>query len=156
MKAHIVSLLLLLAAAAHAQSAPDTIYTHAKVLTAARPYADSITPGRPDVTAIAVSQGKITATGSDSDLLKLKGAKTKIVDLNGAFVMPGFIDAHTHMGYAGQQKLTIDLDGTTSLAEMQQRIRDYAAKQPAGAWLQGAGWDHTKQHLCTTAPACWS
>ena len=24
--------------------------------------------------------------------------------------------------------------------------------EPLGA----AGWDHTKQHLCTTAPACWS
>jgi predicted amidohydrolase YtcJ len=139
--------LLLLASAAYAQTAPatpETIYTHATILTGAHLRADdaSTTPAR--VTAIAVANGKIVAAGTDADLLKLKTAQTKIIDLNGAFVMPGFIDAHTHIAGAGQQKLTIDLDGTHSLAEMQQRIRDYAAKQPAGAWLQGGGWDHTK------------
>jgi predicted amidohydrolase YtcJ len=142
-----IATLLLLASAAYAQTAPvtpETIYTHASILTGAHLRADdsSTTPAR--VTAIAVANGKIIAAGNDADLLKRKTAATKVVDLNGAFVMPGFIDAHTHIAGAGQQKLTIDLDGTKSLAEMQQRIRDYAAKQSPGAWLQGGGWDHTK------------
>lgn len=142
-----IATLLLLASAAYAQTAPatpETIYTHATILTGTHLRSDdsSTTPAR--VTAIAVANGKIIAVGSDTDVLKLKTAATKVVDLNGAFVMPGFIDAHTHIAGAGQQKLTIDLDGTKSLAEMQQRIRDYAAKQSPGAWLQGGGWDHTK------------
>jgi predicted amidohydrolase YtcJ len=66
------------------------------------------------------------------------------VDLQGRFVMPGFNDAHTHIAGAGQQKLAIDLDGTSSLAEMQERIRTFAASAPAGSWLRGGGWDHTK------------
>jgi predicted amidohydrolase YtcJ len=145
-KAPILSILLL-AAAAHAQSAPqapDTIYTHATVLTGAHLHPEDTPHAPARVTAIAVADRKIVATGSDTDLLKLKTPQTKIVDLNGAFVMPGFIDAHTHIAAAGQQKLTIDLDGTKSLAEMQQRIHDYAAKQQPGVWLRGAGWDHTK------------
>ncbi len=45
---------------------------------------------------------------------------------------------------AGQQRLTVDLDGTASLAEMLDRIRTYAAKAAPGQWILGGGWDHTK------------
>ena len=89
------------------------------------------------------SQGKITAVGTDANLLKLKAPSTKIINLNGAFAMPGFNDAHTHIASAGQQKLTIDLDHDRSLAEMQQRIKTYASTAKSGTWLQGGGWDHT-------------
>jgi predicted amidohydrolase YtcJ len=67
-----------------------------------------------------------------------------LIDLKGAFVMPGFNDAHAHIAYAGRQKLAVDLDGVASLDEMQSRIQVAAAKAPKGAWLQGGGWDHTK------------
>ncbi|WP_035349287.1 amidohydrolase [Edaphobacter aggregans] len=149
-----IAVILLLAAAAHAQSVPQpipppltisTIYINGNILTGAhlRPDDPSPTPAR--VSAIAIGgSGAITAVGEDSAVLFRKTANTKIIDLHGAFVMPGFIDAHTHIAGAGQQKLTIDLDGTKSLTDMQQRIRDYAAKQQPGAWLQGGGWDQTK------------
>ena len=128
---------------------PELIYFHGNVLTGTHLRADDPSQVPQQVTAIAVAKGKIIAVGNDANILRRKSPNTKIIDLQGAFVMPGFIDAHTHMGYAGQQKLTIDLDGTTSLAEMQQRIRAYAEKRPAGSWLQGAGWDHTKWAIKT-------
>lgn len=127
------------------QTAPiQTILYNAHILTGAHLHADdtSSTPAR--VTAVAIAQGRIVSIGSDSEVLKLKPPQTKLVDLHGSFVMPGFNDAHTHIAGAGQQKLAIDLDGTRSLAEMQQRIHDYAAKSRPGAWLRGGGWDHTK------------
>ncbi len=77
------------------------------------------------------------------DLLKLKGPKTQIIDLHGAFAMPGFNDAHTHIAEAGRQKLSVNLVGVHSLAEMQQRIRIYVATVKPGAWILGGGWDHT-------------
>ena len=58
--------------------------------------------------------------------------------------MPGFNDAHTHIASAGQQKLTVDLDGVPSLDAMLDRIKTYAAAQPAGGWIVGSGWDHTR------------
>ena len=58
--------------------------------------------------------------------------------------MPGFNDAHTHIASAGQQKLTVDLDNTPSLAAMQSRIAAYVATAKPGTWIVGAGWDHTK------------
>jgi hypothetical protein len=142
-----LSAILLLTAVAQAQTTPaDTIYFHGNILTGAhlRPEtseAPSATPAR--VTAIAVANGKILAAGTDADLLKLKGPKTKVIDLRGAFAMPGFNDAHTHIGEAGRQKLSVNLVGVHSLAEMQQRIRTYVATAQPGSWIQGGGWDHT-------------
>lgn len=142
---------LLLAASAHSQPSahtgpPTTIYIHANILTGAH-----LVPGRDDpsstpahVTALAVTDSTVTAAGTDGDILKLRGPHTKVVDLAGAFVMPGFNDAHTHIASAGRQQLTVDLDGTTSLAEMQTRIRAYTASAKPGTWILGSGWDHTK------------
>jgi predicted amidohydrolase YtcJ len=59
------------------------------------------------------------------------------------FIFPGFNDAHTHLGEAGQEKLNVDLRGCQSLAEMLSRIQTAATKAPAGHWLTGGGWDHT-------------
>jgi predicted amidohydrolase YtcJ len=149
MKTLLLAVALLAATTALAQSPapPDTLYIHGDILTGAhlldpaRHPDPSATPAR--VTAIAVAHGSIVAVGSDADILKLKAASTKVIDLNGAFAMPGFNDAHTHMGNAGRQKLNVDLTGSRSLAEMLNRIRMAAEKAPAGAWLQGGGWDHT-------------
>lgn len=141
----ILAALLLASATAIAQApAPDTIYIHGNILTGTHLMPDdpSVTPAR--VTAIAVAHGTITAVGSDAAILKLKSANTKVIDLGGAFAMPGFNDAHTHIASAGRQRLTVDLDGTTSLADMLSRIRAYAATAPAGTWIEGSGWDHTK------------
>ena len=121
----------------------ETIFVHGVILTGAhlRATDTSATPAR--VNAIAVSQGRVVAVGSDADVLKLKGATTRVVDLGGAFAMPGFNDAHTHMAEAGRQKLSVDLVGARSLAEMQQRIREYVLHADAGSWIQGGGWDQT-------------
>jgi predicted amidohydrolase YtcJ len=140
----LLALVLTLAALPAAAQSPDVIYFHGDILTGAHLRADdaSKTPAR--VTAVAVRDGKITAIGSDKDVLALKGPKTNTVDLHGTFAMPGFNDAHTHIAYAGQQKLSVDLDNVPSLAAMQAKIKEYAANLAPGAWIVGGGWDHTK------------
>jgi predicted amidohydrolase YtcJ len=139
-----LTLVALLAVSQTPDTSPNTIYIHGSILTGAHllPSDKSPTPAR--VTALAVTNATIVAVGSDADLLKLRGPHTQVVDLKGAFVMPGFNDAHTHMASAGQQKLTVDLDGTTSLADMQTRIQAYVAHSRPGQWIEGSGWDHTK------------
>jgi predicted amidohydrolase YtcJ len=95
------------------------------------------------VSALAIRDGLVIATGADARVLELRGPKTEVVDLDGAFAMPGFNDAHVHLASAGREKLTIDLVGVKSLAEMQQRIATAAKASPPGSWLRGRGWDHT-------------
>ena len=144
MKSLTLSAILLATSVAAAQNAPTTIYIHGNILTGAHLRADDTSDTPAKVTAIAIANGKILAVGDDATIQALKSPNTKVIDLNGAFTMPGFNDAHTHIASAGQQKLTVDLDGTQSLKEMQDRIRAYAAKSAPGIWIQGGGWDHTK------------
>jgi len=135
--------ILLLAVSAPAQEPADTILIHGNILTGAhlRPNDPATTPAK--VAALAITNGKILSAGTDAEVLKLKGPKTQVIDLHGAFAMPGFNDAHTHIGEAGRQRISVNLVGTRSLAEMQQRIRNYVATAKPGTWVQGGGWDHT-------------
>jgi predicted amidohydrolase YtcJ len=71
------------------------------------------------------------------------GAKTRVIDLRGAFVMPGFNDAHVHIGQSALNKLAIDFTGVQSLAEFQQRIRENIKDRAPGEWITGFGWDQT-------------
>ncbi len=127
-------------ALAQAGPAAEAIYYHGNILTGAG--LEGAHPER--VSAIAVAHGEILAGGDDAGIIaRFKGAGTRTVDLGGAFVMPGFNDAHAHLGDAGHILLSVNLIGAQSLAEMQERIRAAAEKAAPGQWLSGGGWDHT-------------
>jgi predicted amidohydrolase YtcJ len=135
-------LLTLFAAQLPAQTSPkaDAIYVNGNILTGV-----DLTGAHPErVSAIAIGNGVILATGETAAIeAKFQAPSTQIIDLHGAFTMPGFNDAHAHLGSAGQIKLSVDLTGSTSLAEMQQRIQNAAQQAAPGVWLSGGGWDHT-------------
>src|ERR1051325_3894430 len=95
------------------------------------------------IQALAVSGGNIIAAGSNDEIQKLKGPKTQVIDLGGHFVMPGFNDAHVHLGSGGFEKLNVDLVGSKSLDDMKQRIAARVKTAAPGEWIQGRGWDHT-------------
>ena len=61
--------------------------------------------------AVAVKDGEIVAVGPTDELLARYAART-IVDATGKVVTPGFVDAHTHVVYAGDR-----------VAEFEMRIR---------------------------------
>ncbi|HEY5380843.1 MAG TPA: amidohydrolase [Acidobacteriaceae bacterium] len=143
----VLCILLLPFACAAQTPAPDIIFLHGDILTGAhlKPNDPDPTPAR--VHALAIRDGRITAAGGDAQILALKGPHTEIIDLHGHFAMPGFNDAHTHIASAGQQRLAANLNGTTSLADMQSRLRAYIKTLPPAdkdSWIVGGGWDHTK------------
>ena len=51
--------------------------------------------------AVAVSEGRITFAGPDADLPVGPAART--VDAGGGAVLPGFVDGHTHLVFAGDR-----------------------------------------------------
>src|SRR4051812_5028775 len=63
------------------------------------------------------------------------------VDMHGRTMLPGLIDAHGHVMSLGRDALRLDVTGTRSIAELQQRLRDYAAAHPDQHWIIGAGWN---------------
>jgi predicted amidohydrolase YtcJ len=112
----------------------DLVLLHAKIWTG--------DPGKPEAQALAARGGRIVALGSDDEIAKLKGAGTAVVDAAGRRVVPGFIDAHTHMSMGGFNLLALDLRRTKDPAEFTRSVADFAKTRPAGAWLTDGAWDH--------------
>lgn len=48
--------------------------------------------------AIAIKGERILYVGKNEEVLKLKNSATKLINLNGRLVVPGFNDAHAHVG----------------------------------------------------------
>ena len=116
-----------------------TYYLHGRIYTN--------DPKMPWASAMAVRDEKILCIGSIEHIMLDCGGsnpEAEIVQLKGRFLMPGFNDAHTHLGSAGRDKLTLDLKGTDSLAELQQRVRVAASQHKPGEWIVGGGWDQTR------------
>jgi len=90
--------------------------------------------------AVAVRENLIAAVGS-SDELKKRFEGGQRIDLEGHAVMPGFIDAHAHMGGLGKLLESVILLGIRSPGEVAGLVRERAAKLKGGEWLYGRGWD---------------
>lgn len=83
--------------------------------------------------------GKVVRLIGDGDPLPAKTAER--VDAGGLTLLPGMIDAHGHVTDLGFSALRLDLVGTSSLGQLQQRLRTYAAAHPDSKWILGAGWN---------------
>ncbi len=130
--------------AAKPSSAPPDIIFFDGVIYTGEGFADD----KPrTVEAMAIGGGKVLAVGTTKDITRLAGPKTVLRDLdtatNHTYIFPGFNDAHTHLGSAGQTKINVDLIGSKSLRDMLSRVAAYAKTAPPGHWLTGGGWDHT-------------
>jgi hypothetical protein len=85
--------------------------------------------------------------GDDGKVVRLLRAGDKrpkaqtIFDAGGRTVLPGMIDAHGHVMDLGFAALRLNLTGTSSLADLKQRLRDYAAAHPDAKWIIGFGWN---------------
>ena len=90
--------------------------------------------------AVAIEAGRIAAVGSADDLDDLRGPATRVVDLEGALVLPGFQDAHCHLGLSGFGTTLCDLEGSRGADEHLQRIAAYRVAHPDRDWVVGGGW----------------
>jgi predicted amidohydrolase YtcJ len=92
---------------------------------------------------VAVSYDSNTNSAKSAEIEKWIGPRTRVLDLRGQFVMPGFNDAHLHLASAAYAQLQVDVEGSKSLADFQQRIRDRRKDYKPGEWIVAVGWDHT-------------
>jgi imidazolonepropionase len=52
---------------------------------------------------LLAAEGKISCVGSTAEIGKLCQSNTEVVDARGCVVLPGFVDAHTHLVFAGNR-----------------------------------------------------
>jgi predicted amidohydrolase YtcJ len=93
-------------------------------------------PARPRAERIGVWRGQIA--GLDDDLAALSAEQ--VVDATGATVLPGFVDAHTHLAWQGVGMGAVDIAPAHDV-EQALRIIDDAAGRPGSGWIDVAGYD---------------
>ncbi len=124
------------AIAALSRQQPDVILHNGHVIT--------IDPRNPSAEAIAIAGDRVLAVGTNDEIAGLAGSGTRKFDVGGSTVVPGFIDAHTHVAYSGRRHLRfVDCD-LRSIGAIQDAIRVRAGKTPEGEWIVGFKYDDTK------------
>ena len=92
--------------------------------------------GQPGISAILCNDGKI------SKLLPNRNVVAgKRIDLNGAWIYPGFTDAHMHLTGLGWSLETVDMVGTPTKEAALEKVLDAVNNTPEGTWIRGRGWD---------------
>ena len=89
---------------------------------------------------VVTDDGKVRQTIAHPELVRLAGI-TSTIDGGGRTLLPGLIDAHGHVLDLGMAQMTVQLVGTSSIADLQTRLRNYAAAHPSDAWIIGFGWN---------------
>lgn len=108
----------------------------------------TVDPALPRARALAIKGDRIFGVGTVAQMRALAGKSTKIVDAGGATLLPGFIDCHLHP--IGEILLYETLVGDpyavefVTIAAIQDKLRERAAKTPAGEWVRGFFYDDTK------------
>ena len=120
----------------HAQANPETqgadlIVHNAKVFTG--------NLAQPEASALAVKNGRIYAVGSDAEVLQLKNANTRVIDSRGRRLIPGIIDAHTHVLNESGYNYNVRWDGVPTLRRALEMLGEQARRTPEGHWVKVIG-----------------
>lgn len=110
----------------------DTLFVNGSVYT--------MDVNRSWATAVALRDDKIVYVGFDDGTDALRGPSTRVIDLGGKMLMPSFQDIHIHPIAAGQEALTVDLNGKGSLEAYIETVKAYADANPEVPWIVGGGW----------------
>jgi predicted amidohydrolase YtcJ len=115
------------------QEAPgaDLIVHNAKIFTG--------NPAQPEASALAVKSGRIYSVGTDAEVLGLKNAETRVIDSRGRRLIPGIIDAHTHVLNEGGYNYTLRWDGVPTLRRALAMLSEQAKRTPEGHWVKVIG-----------------
>ncbi|HXH33844.1 MAG TPA: amidohydrolase [Plantibacter sp.] len=116
-----------------------TVFSGGRIFTAA-PGTDGATAW---AEAIALRDGRILAVGTDAEVrgsVQGDGADIESIDLDGALVLPGFVDAHTHLLMFGGSLQQVDLVAAGSLDGILQRLQAGRDADPRAPRLLGRSW----------------
>lgn len=97
----------------------------------------TLDPGRPAAHMVGIWNGHII--GLDEAVSDLPALQT--LDLAGATVIPGFIDAHTHLCWDGLASRAVDISACDRKDQVLETVRGAALRVPPGAWVDVVGYD---------------
>ncbi|SIR99985.1 amidohydrolase [Microbacterium sp. RURRCA19A] len=106
-----------------------TVFRNGRIFTAATDLARQWTH------SLAIEDETVVAIG---DAAEARGGE--VVDLDGALVLPGFTDAHTHLIMMGQALGQVALTDARTLDDIRELLREARAADPDAVVLRGRGW----------------
>jgi predicted amidohydrolase YtcJ len=124
----VLSVALALSVACIGLRGPDTIIVNAKIFTAdaASPWAQ----------ALAIKGDRVTAVGDTSVIAALATSNTRRIDAGGRTVVPGFNDAHQHIGIAPPND-RLELPFEPTLDQIGAALRAQVKTSPPGRLIEG-------------------
>ena len=114
----------------------DLIFTNSVMWT--------VNPNQPWAEALAIKGNKILKVGSTSEMERITGTATKVINLDGAFVLPGFTDCHTHFLDGGFSLSNVQLREAATKDEFVLLIGDKVRELGKGIWVLNGNWDHQR------------
>nr|WP_329012986.1 amidohydrolase family protein [Streptomyces sp. NBC_00690] len=94
-------------------------------------------PARPSARELGIWHGLIV--GLDEEVAGLPALE--VVDLDGATVLPGFIDAHVHLMWAGLAARTMSVAPSDSVTSILTSVAEAVTDTPPGGWVELSGYD---------------
>ena len=128
----IIMTLLLFSTSCEQSQFADKIYYNGNIWTG--------NPNRPGAEFIAIKGNEILALGNQ--YTSFQGTDTEMINLERQFVVPGFMDSHTHFLSGGFQLMSINLRNVSGKDEFISQVKDYVNDIPPGQWISGGDWDH--------------
>ena len=95
----------------------------------------------PWVEAVAIADGKYVFVGTSDEAQKYVDETTRVFDLQGAMVMPGINDTHSHPWQGGLKVLyecNFAFDATPD--EIAEVVRGCVEANPDAEWIRGGAW----------------
>ena len=104
----------------------------------------TVDKNQPSAQAIAIKGNRIMKLGSQKEIMLLKGEQTKTIDLDGQFVMPGFIEGHGHFSGVGNSLINLNFLQSKNWEEIVGQVKEKIATTKPGEWIEGRGWHQEK------------
>lgn len=115
------------------------VFINARVFTGAQSSRTSST----STSTLVIQDGKVAFVGTSEDPAFSAYAHIPATDVKGQYILPSFIDAHTHFLLLGQSLAKVQLDGCQDLAEIRARIAQYVEHNPEKERVLCSGWMHS-------------
>lgn len=114
----------------------QTLYTNGNIITMTGTNAE----------CLLEADGVIVYVGRMAEAASLLKSGYRYFDLEGHTLLPGFIDAHSHLMATAIQSLQVDLTGLVTFQEIKDKITQYisTARPPENAWIKCHNFDAAK------------
>ena len=86
---------------------------------------------------LLVKDSIIIATGEQTKEFTAQST----IDLNGAFVIPAFLDGHAHPIFAGREAAGPKINGINTVEEIKAQVKAFAQANPTTPWIIGGAYE---------------